>query len=303
MVVVHHASLWPIPGGAAILVLLVGYSLARFQRQRLFAGDVAGVLRPLALVLVPYLPIVAGFSLAQSEILWPSFLLIGNLGFVQPPHMMPYLYWFVEAYVQIMLVWAALFGIPKLRTFAGGNPFGFGMILLAAATTAKFLVPHLWNIGGPQIFTLPDVFYLAALGWCVHFATCWRKRLTMVVVAALLCPVLAWTGGNWLGSWVKFASVLGAVLVLVHARRIALPARLAHMVLPIAAASYHIYLFHRIVPEWLLPSPDLAISQPVVTIAAVATGLLSGLGAFALQQQLTRWLALQQARAGSLAFN
>ncbi len=196
MVVIHHASLWPIPGGAAILVMLVGYSLARFQRQRLFAGEVIGVLRPLALVLVPYLPIVAGFSLAHGEILWPSFLLIGNLGFVQPPHMMPYLYWFVEAYVQIMLVWAAMFGIPKLRAFAGSHPFAFGLILLAVATAAKVLVPLLWNIGGPQIFTLPDVFYLTALGWCVHFATSRQKRLTLVVVVILLCPVLAWTGGQ-----------------------------------------------------------------------------------------------------------
>lgn len=294
LVVVHHASLWPVPGGAAILVMLAGYSLARFQRQRLFAGDAIGVLRPLTLVLAPYLAIMAGFSLARGEILWPSFLLIGNLGFVQPPHMMPYLYWFVEAYVQIVLLWAALFKITKLRAFAGRNPFAFGTVLLVVATATKFLAPLLWNIGGPQIFTLPDVFYLTALGWCAYFATSRQRQLVTAVAAALLCLLLAWTGGNWLGSWIKFALVLVAVLVLVHARRIALPAWLVQIVLPISAASYHIYLFHRIVPEWLLPGPDLAVSQPTVTIAAVAIGLLSGLGAFALQRQLTRWLSLQQ---------
>lgn len=294
MVVVHHASLWPIPGGAAILVLLVGYSLARFQHPRLFAGDVAGALRPLVPVLTLYLPTVAAFSMAQGEILWPSFLLTGNLGFAQPPHMMPYLYWFVEAYVQIMLLWAALFGMQKLRAFAGNSPFAFGMILLAVTTAAKFLIPLLWNIGDLQIFTLPDVFYLTALGWCVHFANTRQKQLITIAVAALLCPLLAWIGGNWLGSWVKFASVFSAVLVLVHVRRIVLPTWLAHAILPIAAASYHIYLFHRILPEWLLPGPDLAVSRPTVTITAVAIGLLSGLGAFALQRQLTGWLALQQ---------
>ena len=112
LVVVHHATLWPVPGGAAVLVLLVGYGLARFQRQRLFAGDAAGVMWMLAASIAAYAPLVAGYSLARGEVLWPSILLIGNLGFARPPDMMPYLYWFVEAYVQCVLLWAIVFVFP-----------------------------------------------------------------------------------------------------------------------------------------------------------------------------------------------
>ena len=104
-----------------MLVMLVGLSLARFQRQRLFAGDTLAVLRPLATHLTHYALLVAGFSLARGEVLWPSVFLVGNLGFAAPPHRMPYLYWFVEAYAQTILLSAAVFSIPSVRRVAAGQ--------------------------------------------------------------------------------------------------------------------------------------------------------------------------------------
>ena len=126
LVVVHHATLWPIPGGAATLVMLVGYGLARFHGRSLVAGDVMRVMRPLAANLAVYAPIVAGYSIARGEILWPSVFLVGNLGLFDPRHMLPYLYWFVEAYAQIILIWAGLFCLPHVRRAAGRDPFSFG---------------------------------------------------------------------------------------------------------------------------------------------------------------------------------
>ena len=294
MIVIHHATLWPIPGGAAVLVLLVGYSLARFQRQRLFAGDTGGVLRPLGACLAAYAPLVAIYSLVRGEVLWPSIFLVGNLGFAQPPHMMPYMYWFVEAYVQCVILWAALFCVAPLRRYAQARPFAFGALLLAVGVAGKFLVPLVWNRGGAQILTMPDVFYLTALGWCLHFAGSRAKRWVIALTVAPLCVALAWYGGNWTGSWVKYAQVLSAALVLLFIPRMALPKHLAQLILPIAAASYHIYLYHRIIPEWLLQQSDLAIYQPAMNLLSIVTGLLSGLAAFLAQKQLKGWIVERQ---------
>jgi hypothetical protein len=82
-------------------------------------GDVVRVLKPLAANLAVYAQIVAGFSIARGEILWPSVFLVGNLGLFDPKHMLPYLYWFVEAYAQIILIWAGLFCIPRVRRARG----------------------------------------------------------------------------------------------------------------------------------------------------------------------------------------
>lgn len=295
LVVIHHATLWPIPGGAATLVMLVGFSLARFQRHRLFAGDGLTVLRPLAANLALYAPIVAGFSLARHEVLWPSVFLSGNLGFATPPHMVPYLYWFVEAYAQTILLWVILFSIPQARRIADAMPLASGIFVLAIAVAAKFLTPLVWYIGGPQIFTLPDILYLAILGWCLYFLDTPPKRKAFFAVATVLCLVLAWWGGNWTGSWVKFMLVLGAVFVLLFIPRITLPTWAAPLILPVSAASYHIYLFHRVIPDWLLPQLDLGTQQPSGPAAAISIGLASGLAVFWLQKQFIGWLAYRRA--------
>lgn len=293
MIVVHHATTWPVPGGAAILVMLVGFGLARFQRRHLFAGDIRSFLRPLFANLALYVPIVIGFSMARGEVLWPSVLLVGNLGFTQPPHMLPYLYWFVEAYAQIMLLAALFFSVPSLRKLVVGNPLKSGLVLLAAAVAAKFLVPKVWNLGGVQIFTLPDVFYLAVFGWCLFFVDRAPARRIFLLGAAVLCAVLAWWGGNWVGSWIKYMLVLGAVAMLLFVPRLRLPGWLVRVILPVSAASYHIYLFHRLIPDWLLPEPDPGAPQLGMAVVAIVIGIASGLAVFRLQQWLLRWLATE----------
>src|SRR3546814_8505380 len=81
--------------------------------------------------------------------------------------MVPFLYWFIEAYVQLMLVWTGLFLVPPIRRLALRDPFAFGLAFLGAALAARFVGPLLWPIGGRHIFTLPWILYLAVFGWCI----------------------------------------------------------------------------------------------------------------------------------------
>lgn len=291
LVVVHHATLWPIPGGAAMLVLLVGYGIARFQSSRLFDGRPGRMLAALAQNLALYFLVVAGFALARGEVPWASVFLVGNLGMADPAYMLPYLYWFVEAYAQIVLIFAGLFAWRPLRARARAQPFRFGIALLAATVAAKYAVPLAWDVGAVQIFTVPDVLYLAAFGWCVHFAANNRERLLVLAVAALLFPVLAYTGGNWVGSWVKFSMQPAAISLLLFLPKVPLPAAVFRAILPVSAASYHIYLFHRILPDLLLPQPDPATTDLLSSSVAIAGGIAVGLAVFALQKVLAGVLA------------
>lgn len=289
-IVVHHATLWPIPGGAATLMMLVGFGLARFQSRALFAGDRSRLLVGLVTNLAVYAPIVIGFCLVRGEVLWPSVFLAGNLGLTAPERMLPYLYWFVEAYAQLLVLVMALFSVPAVRSAVRAWPFAWGVALLGVTVGLKIGTPSVWNIGAPQIFTLPDVLYLAVLGWCAHFADTRAKRAALMAIAAIMLPFMAYWGGNWIGSWVKFSMVMAAVAMLLYAPRIAAPAWMARLVLPVAAASYHMYLFHRILPEIFLPQPDVAVSQPLAATVAVVSGIAVGLGVHALQGKAIAWL-------------
>ncbi len=296
LIVVHHATLWPIPGGAAALVMLVGYGLARFHGAALMRGEVSRLLKALAGNLAVYAPIVAGFSIVRGEVPWASVFLVGNLGIFDPKHMLPYLYWFVEAYAQIMLIVAGLFSVPLVRRQATKNPFVAGFCALVLMVALKFAAPVVWPVGGVQIFTVPDVLYLAAFGWCAFFARTARQRLAVLAAATAAFPVMAWWGGNWTGSWVKFMLQLFCVTVLLYLPRVSVPKLVADLALPVAAAGYHIYLFHRLLPEMLLPKPNPLAFDPLVTLVAIAIGLASGFAAYQGQKAVAAWLASRKGK-------
>ena len=293
LVVVQHATLWPVPGGAAAMVMLIGYSLARFQSNALFADDHARLLRPLAAVLAPYYLIVAGYGIAWGDVPWASVFLVGNFGLADPVDhtMLPFLYWFVEAYVQMILVWIGLFIAPPVRRFARRSPFAFGLAFLGAAMAARIVGPALWPLGGRELFTLPWILYLAAFGWCVCFADTPAKKLALLAAGAVVFPLVAYLGGNWVGSWIKYMLQFLCLAALLFAPRIRLPRTLIGLVLPVSAASYHIYLFHRFAPELILQPLQAELPEPVFTAAAIAGGVAVGLLAYEIQKFLVQRLA------------
>ncbi len=280
-VVIHHATPWPIPVGSSAMMVLVGFGLARYQLAALSEGGVSLFLRPLVAVLAPYYAIVAAHTLASGQLPWASLLLIGNFGFADPARgdMLPYLYWFVEVFVQLMLALATAFLIPVVRRTALASPFRFGLALLAVALAARVIGPVLWPLGGRQIFTLPWVLPMAAFGWCAAAAATGRERLLVLGLAAVVLPGLAWHGGNWVGSWVRYGAQFLVLAALMFAPPIRTPARVAAPVLAVAAASYWIYLLHRIVPEMLLAPLQTQVAPAVFVALAVAGGVSIGIGA------------------------
>ena len=151
---------------------------------------------------------------------WASVFLVGNFGFADPVDgtMLPYLYWFVEVYAQILLILAAVFLIPSARRVAIERPFDFGLGLLAAALALRAVGPDLWPLAGRQIFTVAWVGPLAALGWCIAAAR-GRQRLVILALAAVITPVLASDAGNWVGVWVRYGGVCAVIAWRVCATR------------------------------------------------------------------------------------
>jgi len=289
LVVLHHATPWPIPGGAGAMLVLCGYGLARFQSKALFAGDFWRFLRPLGLVLWPYYLVVLGFSIVWWKIPWASVFLVGNLGFAEPERheMLPYLYWFVEAFAQLLIFWGLLFTVSPIRRLATRDPFRFGMLMLAVAVAMHFVVPALWPVGQRQIFTLAWVLHLAVFGWCAAFANSMARRMAVVVVACLVMPLMAYTGGNWAGAWFLYGMQVPVLAVLLYVPRVRLPAPAAALLVSIAAASYHIYLLHRIVPEVLFDTGNPAtFSAPFPVAISIASGIVTGVLAYRLQRRI-----------------
>ena len=292
-VVVTHETLWPVYGGAAAMVVLVGLMWARFQREAVVAGDLRHLLRPLGRVLPPYYLILLGYSLAWGQVPLGSALLVSNFGIGDPVDhdRLPFLYWFVEAYAQMLLLLAGLAMVPAVRRVVRENPFRAGLYALGGAMALRVWGADLLGLGGRRLFTVPWVLYLACFGWLVGCADTRRRKWIVLGLAAGVMPLVAWLGGNWYGAWLKYGSIFGVLALLLFVPRLRCPAWLRGPVVTVAASSYLIYLTHRLVPEvglagWEAWLPGWAFSALAI-LGGLGIGVVLALG----QRRVGAWWA------------
>lgn len=287
-VVTTHQTGWAVYGGAAAMVILLGISVGKFRRAALARADFGTFFAPMLRVLLPYYLVLAGYAFAWGEVPWVSVALLGNFALTTPEshQMLPFLYWFIEAYVQISLLIALPFLWHAPRRWIEKHAFLFGLGILAFAIVLRVTVPEIWPMQGRALFTVPWVLYLFAIGWCISTVRTRRDRLLLFALCCLIMPLAAWIGGNWYGSWQKYMSLLAVTAVLIFVPQIRLPRLALRPIAVLGGAAFHIYLLHRLVPEALFPLFGLEGSSTALDASAIAGGVALGLAAAGLQKRL-----------------
>lgn len=289
-VVLHHATRWNIAGGAAILLMLVGYNLARHHRDRLARGDIGAMLRACARPLILYLAMLLGYDIASGGAAgWQSLLLVGNLGIdgystAKTPLIT---YWFVEVYAQILLLLALLFAIPAVRRRVTDQPFATGLVALVVSFALRPLADQLIDLAEMRYFFTPRIIHIAALGWCIACADTPRQKVAMALIIPIILiglPIIE--GTNVQIVWIRATLLIGASLLMLGAVDIPLPRSLAWALSNIAAASFSIYLLHTW--PYFLWLKDAGYTRPVEILLYVACGIAGGLAAHQLLRMVRR---------------
>lgn len=299
-IVVHHATQWPLAGGAAVLLMLAGFNLARFQSANLFVGRIAPMLSALARNLVPYFAILGIFALLLGPQPWQVWTLTGNLGLfgyspVGTPHLV---FWFVEAYAQILIGAGLLFTIAPLRRAIAARPFETGLVLLVAALLARWATYATWDGDHLRIFTTSATFYVFVFGWCLNFADTLRRKLFLMALALIVFPLAEQP--DFLERFVKVGALLAGTAIVLFIPRVAVPRPIAPIVLTLAAASYPIYLFHDI-PSVVLQLEGVPFGGFYRTLLVIGSGLMIGLFAYAAQRSWTMRRATEMKKGRSPA--
>ncbi|MPY96961.1 MAG: AMP-binding protein [Actinophytocola sp.] len=271
LVVSGHVGLLHILGGAHLLLVLAGWSFARFvlsagvPKGTLGTPDVPkgtlgtsrAILRSAARIAVPSMLWLAWRAIETEDVVLANALLVHNY-FGETAAVG---YWFVEVLVQTLLLLAALFAIPAVRRFERRNPFLMPLVVLGIALTGRLF------IGGIEewfdwAMTTHAMAWFFALGWLAFRARTTTQHLVVVAAAFLTIP-------GFFVNDIREGVVLVGLLLVLFVPRVRVPRVLVGPVGLVASASLYIYLTHYA----LLPGM-LAVASPlVVTASGIALGI------------------------------
>ncbi|HCB05197.1 MAG TPA: AMP-dependent synthetase [Nocardioides bacterium] len=236
LVVVTHADLFQLQGGAHVLLAIAGYNLARFQlalpgrRAR-----VGALLRSARSVAIPAMLFIGALAAVGHEYRWPTALLLNGAlgGDTWDPQ---WQFWFLETLVWSYVALATLLAVPLVGRAQRAAPFVAALVVLALALALRYGWTGV-EAGTTERYTTGVVAWCLALGICAAYA---QERWQRLLVALL--AVVATAG--FFGDALREAIVVGGVLLLLWGRPVRLPAWLASTLAVLASASLWIYLTH-----------------------------------------------------------
>jgi acyl-CoA synthetase (AMP-forming)/AMP-acid ligase II len=224
-------------GGADVLMVLAGYSWARFQRRRLGERAIGPVLRDFGRrYLVFYVLTVLAVSLLNRQLAVSHLLLVssflGDWGGILNT------YWFIECLTWCVAMACLAAAIPPLRRLMVNRPLTFGIVFVVVGLAARIAGEMVIDPAKTTAFRSPDQML-------IYFAVGWAAALAKPAVrAALLAVLLGMTGLAWGLDDTHVYVLCVAAVVLVLMRRVILPGFVASAVSLVAAASFYIYLIN-----------------------------------------------------------
>ena len=285
LVVAQHASNYPLYGGTWILIMLMGFSVGRFQLRQITEGRPLQIALKMAYPIIPiYFAIILAYQFLRDDIPTPLFLLFGN--FRMPTEGSFYgPYWFVSLYAQLVLIVVSIALVPVLRRLAGQNSWAFASVLLAMALGLEIAImlasplSFAPNLNGGvvlsgtfpvlhpatrSLFACLPIFFL---GWSIQAAQGrWQAGLTAVLALATL--YLFDVHSERFGP--PFFLLL-TIPLLMAIKTLPLPAMLVRLCNVLAAASLFTYLTHGLVVHGVryLIEAQYLIGWPLATLLIV----------------------------------
>ncbi|MDI3337271.1 AMP-binding protein [Defluviimonas aestuarii] len=278
-VVLYHLTLWPVSGGTFVLLLLMGYSLARYQKNAMAEGKAVLLARSLLIPILPiYYLLLAVYDVVRGYIPVEMYLLLGNIP-QRLDHDLFEPFWFISLYAQIVLSLVLLTRMAVVRRAIATSPFKFG-ILATLISSGLSVVVQLFGahtsllgnmleggLGLPLARTLFTLLPLVFLGWSISLAHDARRKLWCIGALVLTCIVLpVWTLH-------ERVMIVGAALTLLLPLTPQLPFSFARAARHLGTATMFVYLTHTtVIHFWKFYTGLYQLAGPVLSALIVVPG-------------------------------
>lgn len=255
-----HANLFTVPGGAHLLLVLVGFNLFRFRdpqeppRRRIRRGlaGVANVAAP-SMLWIGLVAVTTGYYS-----IWTVLFMNGTVG--SDGWTAQWQFWFLEAVVWTQLSVVAITSLPIIDRALRRAPFAMAMGAVVGALALRFALTGV-EAEPTERYTPSMLLWCFAIGWAGWAARTHGQRL--LVSAAILVAV----PGFFDDPRRETVVVVGALL-LVWTSTVRVSTPVARGAGAVAAASLFIYLTH-----WQV-YPHLENRVPVLAVlASLAVGI------------------------------
>jgi acyl-coenzyme A synthetase/AMP-(fatty) acid ligase len=274
-----HIGLFTLLGGAHLLLILAGWTFARFCLADKDSGPSPGIVHSAARIALPAMLWLAWRLVQTTDVTVSNVLLIDTYLHAGAPG-----YWFVEAMVQTLLLFALLFAIPAARRWERRHRFAFPLACLGLALLVNQTAQD--TAGFPErAMATHGVLWFFVLGWLAHRAAHPAQKLVVAAVALLMLP-------GYFGDPIRETIIAAGLALVVLVPHIWLPRPAVAVIGPIASASLYLYLTHYAVLDLALHH----LAAPAILALCLAVGVTMSVAVQRARQMPRALIRLAHAR-------
>ncbi|MFN3880719.1 MAG: acyltransferase family protein [Nitrincola lacisaponensis] len=262
LIVAGHFDLFKYGGGgAALLMVIVGYNIATFKLPKVLES---GSVKPIAIMIIKVMIPTIAYTLLLHLVFGPfryqELLLISN--FYTEHHPNGFHYWFIEVYIQVQIMLLALLALQPVRSLLINHKktASYGFVLLA--TLLYLITDNLWDFSSLYRRLPWLMLWLVAFGFAARCADSLPEKIILSLSFIIVST-------SYYGSIHWFLATL--VTLLIFNPPLSLPALLKIPVNYIAAGSLFIYLTHfqvRTIFEKVVQDTPIAYTLAALFIGA-----------------------------------
>ena len=250
MIVFNHshedAPFWNWKGGLTILLMLMGFNLARFgfknadpASARRAIGDLLWrMFVPAFIFTLIYLSV---HVVVYRHVYWAELFFVAN--WITPYHPQVFPVWYSQVMLQLLAAIYLLFCIPAVARGFLRLPLEGMLALFAAGIALNLLMPFVWDTRYLWYQVPHNYVWNIALGGLVYFLAFEPNGVRLPKLMAIAGVVLGAAVGYGSGK-IEFYMLIAGGIFLVTVRQMRLPWMLSQTLVVISSATYAIFLMH-----------------------------------------------------------